>query len=114
MVKSNFGNIPFEFANALAKGKYEQAHSLLSTEMQKEWTPSLLAKEVSEMIDYGSSEITHVEVIEEMSDWDDKETNDAGWAYVAMSGVDYSEGVTVVVCKQDIMLKIREIEWGRP
>ena len=71
-------------------------------------------KELGEMIEYGEGPVSHVEVMNEMTDWPDKKNNDVGWAYVALVGEGFSEAVAVVVSNIDCNLKITSIEWGRP
>jgi len=39
---------------------------------------------------------------------------DFGWVYVAITGTEFNEAVTVVVTDDGGSVKIREIEWGRP
>jgi len=37
-----------------------------------------------------------------------------GFAYVAISGEDYNEAVSVVVAQERARMVIRDLEWGRP
>jgi hypothetical protein len=49
-----------------------------------------------------------------MEDWPNKEEDDIGWAYVALSGDSFSEAATVIMKLEDGRMVIRSIEWGRP
>ena len=113
-VSTKHGKIAFDFATALANSDYTSAHGLLSESLKNEWSSDSLKKEYEEMIEYGEGDVTHIEVMNEMIEWPTKENNDLGWAYVAMSGNDFSEAVAVVICNEKNHLKVREIEWGRP
>lgn len=44
----------------------------------------------------------------------DRETGDLGWVYVAISGEDFNEAVTVIVTRVNGQPHIRSVEWGRP
>jgi hypothetical protein len=66
------------------------------------------------MTGYADGPITHIEVMNAMSEWPTKEENDVGWVYVAMAADDFSEAVAVVVAEENGTLLIRSVEWGRP
>ena len=102
------------FAGALAKENFDKAHDLL-TRTAKEMLPaSALKKQYKEMTDYGSGPATHVEVIRDLSTWSGKQKDDVAWVYVAISGDNFSEAVTVIVTREDGQERIRSVEWGRP
>jgi hypothetical protein len=63
------------------------------------------------MIEYGKSSPEHVEVTNVLDEWSAKESHDNGWAYVAIGGRGYSEGLAVIVTNRGL---IRQIAWGRP
>jgi hypothetical protein len=108
------GKVAFEFATSIANGDFSTAHDFLTEKQKIEWKPEALKEEYNEMIEYGESPIIHIEVMNEMTEWPAKQTNDIGWAYVAMNGEGYGEAIVVVVCNENNQPKIREIEWGRP
>ena len=103
-----------KFARALVEGQFEVAYQLLSCKAKEGFSPLGLKSSFESMIEYGGGPITHVEVMNTLEDWPAKQEEDIGWAYVAVSGDDYSEAVTVVVAREATKSVIREIEWGRP
>ncbi len=107
--KSAHEKIALEFAQALANGEFTSAEALLA-----EIPSPNLAQNYAEMIHYAEEPIDQVEVILEMQAWPAKREHDIGWVYVAMSGLGYSEAVTVIVSDINNSLKITSIEWGRP
>ncbi len=108
------GKVAFEFAKYIVDGNYNAAHCMLDEKLRNEWNPDSLKEEFEDMIDYGEGPVNHIEVMNEMTDWPSEEDNDIGWAYVALSGENFSEAVAVVVCQEVNQFKIKEIEWGRP
>jgi len=112
--RNRYKQFALEFANALVKGSYDSAASMLNEHLSKQWKNESLKKYYNEMIEYGDGAATHVEVMETMDDWPDRKIDDIGWAYVAISGDGFNEAVTVVVSKKDGLYKISDIEWGRP
>ena len=42
------------------------------------------------------------------------EAADLAWVYVAITGAEFNEAITVVVTDENGEGRIREIEWGRP
>jgi hypothetical protein len=55
-----------------------------------------------------------VEIGTTMDDWPARRATDAGWVYVRLGRAVYSEGLVVIITNEEGVLKIREIEWGRP
>lgn len=49
-----------------------------------------------------------------MDDWPGKSETDLAWIYVVIGGNVYSEAVIVVVTEESGVLRVREVEWGRP
>jgi hypothetical protein len=108
------GQVAVTFAEHLTTGRFEDAHAMLSDHLQQQYRPSDLSREYSAMISYGDSAPDIVELIITMDAWPARQTNDLGWAYVAISGDGFSEAVTVVVAQGSVHAHIRELEWGRP
>ena len=94
-MKSSQVIVADRFARALAKGDFDQAHQLLSRGVRQTLSASELRKQYKEMTDYGGGPVTHVEVMEDMASWPGKQKADVAWVYVAMSGNNFSEAVTV-------------------
>jgi hypothetical protein len=107
-----FETMASSFAVALKERRFSDAHQLLCASRQAE----LSADEIQRLIEsvVQTDRVEHVEVIETLTTWPDKQADDVGWAYVAMSGKDFSEAVTVVVCGEQGRLCIRDVVWGRP
>ena len=64
-----------------------------------------------EIADPGPFEVMVMECSDDMPDM---EPNDVAWIYVAISGSEFNEAVTVVVSDVGGKLQISDIEWGRP
>jgi len=108
------GIAALSFARALMSGDYGMAHRMLSASLKHEYDESRLQTEYCEMIDYGDGPADFADVMEVLEDWPARATGDVGWAYVAISGPGYSEGIAVVVNREGDHEAIRQIEWGRP
>jgi len=108
------GQRALKFANALVSGDFGHASEMLSASLRQEYAGSQLRDEYEEMIEYGDGPPDLVEVMNVLEDWPAKEPDDVGWAYVAIAGPGYSEGISVVVNREGEEELIREIEWGRP
>jgi len=105
-----------QFVKALLAADYALAHSYLSPQAQADCSPADLAEHYSTMIEYGSGPAQldgHVHY-EDMADWATRQNGDIGWVYISISGEDFLEAVTVIVCDEQGQPKIRQIEWGRP
>lgn len=114
--KTLVGKIALTFAHALVARDFEAAHILLSSSLTKEWTPKRLEEELTRMVAYGTGQPDQVELIsvDDMWEWQTRQDSDIGWAYVAISGDDFNEAVSVVVSNEGDHRVIRNIEWGRP
>jgi len=84
-MSDQYKKLAVEFAEALASNNFGLAKELLSSECNDD-----LVYELDEMISYGSSPVTEVELMNSMEDWPSKQATDIGWAYVALCG----EGLT--------------------
>lgn len=102
------------FAEALAKGDFDRAHGLLCASAKLMFPPAELKNRYRRMTDYGTGPATEVQVIQELASWPDRQPDDVGWVYVAISGATFSEAVTVIVSRENGDDVIRNIEWGRP
>jgi len=109
-----YGETATRFAQALVAGRYDDAHSMLATNLQTKIARNELRARYEQMVEYGTGPVTVDGFTQAMDDWPDKHDNDAGWVYVSISGEDYAEAVTVIVSVEGEELKIRDIEWGRP
>ena len=109
--------VSLAFAEAIAAGDYELAHTMLSARLQEATSAAQLADDFNLMTSYADCPPAirpELLVMEGMNDWPDKQEGDVGWAYVAMFNNYYSEAVSVVVSHEQGRNVIREIVWGRP
>jgi hypothetical protein len=105
------------FAEALVAGEFQHAHGLLDATLQATSSPDVLRQKFEQMIAYADAPATSVELVVTMEDWPLRQPSDVGWAYVAIEGSGFSEAVTLIVTESSSglrILRIREIEWGRP
>ncbi|UXI67155.1 DUF3887 domain-containing protein [Tahibacter amnicola] len=109
-----YAHTALAFAQHLVAGRFDDAHSLLSAEVQKDLGPEALAAEYETMTSYADSGADHIELMATMESWPDRRKGDLGWAYVSISGDDFAEAVTVVVHDCAGVPRIRLVEWGRP
>ena len=103
-----------QFAEALVGGRYAEAQSLLTSELQKQYSPESLAAQYGEMVSYGDGPATVDGQNAFMDKWPDKQAKDIGWSYISISGEGYGEALTVIVTDENGVPKIRDIEWGSP
>lgn len=108
------GKLAISFANCLVAGQYEEAYSALSPDLQEKLEVADLEHEYAEMTDYGAGPAELTELMATSETWPGREPDDIGWAYVAISGDGFNEGIAVVVSKGSGVPLIRTIEWGRP
>jgi hypothetical protein len=111
---TTFNETATQFANALVQRDYSLAHSLLADALKGELPPDQLQARYEGMIAAYGNPAQAAEVMETLTDWPDKQPGDLGWAYVAISGENFSEAVTLTLADQGGQPAIREIVWGRP
>ena len=99
------------FSRALVAGDFAAAHSLLEDPLSSELSPEQLRMHFQQMTDYWSGPAQRTEIMNALTEWPDRQHDDAGWAYAAILGPDFSEAVAGVVTKRG---RIRKLEWGRP
>lgn len=107
-----------QFGDYLTQADYSTAYTLLSPEIQQQFSPDTLRQTVDAMIDYGSSPIQTAIVMVDclLTEWQypPMEPQDVVWLYISLEGEDFLEAVSVIVCQQGEKLAIRWLEWGRP
>jgi hypothetical protein len=107
-----FSDVAAQFASALVERDYELAHSLLAESLKSHLSSQQLQESFEGMIAQKSN--LSAEVVETLTDWPEKQPNDAGWAYVAINGDEFAEAVTLTLCDEHDTTLIRDIVWGRP
>jgi hypothetical protein len=111
---TQYKEIALQFASAMTKGDFPSAHSWLSQAQKDQLSIDQLKEKFESMIAYSGESAESAEVMETMEEWPQKEANDIGWAYVAISGKSFSEAVTVVVADENGHQVVRDVVWGRP
>jgi len=112
-----YAEVAVEFASALLRGDFEQAHRFLSRKLAEELSPEELREKYFEMFrGYTDETPARIQFDEEFCDeeWPAKQPGDLGWAYVGLLGDNVVEAVTPIVAVEDGRLVVREIDWGRP
>ena len=108
------GIVGFKFANALVRRDFDEAWSMLCTELRLECTTSGLKERYESMISYAQPERPpDVEVLDN-SEVGLGELDARGRVYVALIGDGWSEAVTVTVETIGSGHVITELTWGRP
>jgi hypothetical protein len=103
-----------KFAHALTEGRFDDAQALLVGDQKKSSSAATLKKQYEEMIAYASGPSAHIEVMQTLDTWPEKQRGEVGWVYVAITGDDFSEAISVVVAQEGDLQGICQIEWGRP
>lgn len=111
---NEYSQVAEQFGQALAAGNFVLAHEFLTEETKNEYSPAALEQEVKDMTAYSPGPIFEVEVMSTLEDWPSKRVDEVLWAYVALSGDSYSEGVAVTLANTPAGVRLREIVWGRP
>jgi hypothetical protein len=108
--------VALRFGQLLAGGEYSGAHSLLSKETQKVYSPERLALAVAEMVAYAPGPILEVVLVPEgcAEGWPTKEPGDLASVYLALAGKAFNEAVSAVLMLEDGSVRLRALEWGRP
>lgn len=87
---------------------------MLSTGLKRCATPESLKRNYDQMVEYSNEPATDIHLVTTMTAWPDAQSCDLGWAYVSISGIDFAEAITVVVCEENGSPVIRDLDWGRP
>lgn len=115
-------DIALSFARALVAKEYDEAADMLDASLKKSCSRDVLRKQLEKMIWFEGDEDrwpSSIQVVtaadsSALKDWKWSSPDDFGWAYVAISGIDYCEAVAVMIAKDEQRLAIRDIDWGRP
>ncbi len=113
--QSGQGEAALRFARALSAGRYEEAQRFLSKDLAVRMPVAKIRQRHEEMVSQGEGRRASIVQVMEVSDrWPGREAGDVGWAYVAIAGDSFSEGIAVIVSEESGRSLIRDIEWGRP
>ena len=108
------GRAALAFAHALTDGDFAAAHNQLSTSLKSSLSAEKLKKNYEGMIGAYDSPPSLVGLTTTMDVWPGKQQNDIGWAYLTITGKDWTEAVTVVIASENGSPVVRSLEWGRP
>lgn len=105
-----------QFGDLIAEQKYAAAWERLTKEAQTSITPEGIQAAVAAMIAYGTGPILEAQVVEDaiVETWPGKQPNDLAVVYVALTGENFSEAVTLTLAQYGEGILIRQLEWGRP
>lgn len=110
----DYSSVGLMFTEALVSRDYPRAYAMTAKDYQQRTTLQEMRTAFEAIVPTDWQTAGPVEVVQTMEHWPDKRSSDIGWAYISISGAVYSEGVTVVVVREDETLKIRAVEFGRP
>jgi hypothetical protein len=112
---SDSASLALDFANSLVRGRFADAHGLLSDQLQTLMSVGELQETYQSMVSYFPSAPDQIEVMGENSAWPSQEAGDVAWVYISIaSSTGYGEAVSVVIADDGDRNVIRSIEWGRP
>ena len=111
-----YRSVAQDFGNLLARKQYTAAWKLLTDEAQASITPEDIQSAVTTMIAYAPGQIQEAQIMEDfiLEDWPNKRPGDLAVVYVALTGVSFSEAVTLTLVQAGEDALIRQLEWGRP
>jgi len=106
--------LALEFSRALACRDYRAAYNMTSGEFKSKFSCEEMQGDFELIIpaDWGPAD--PIEIGTTMDDWPGKRANDIEWMYVGIGGDVYSEAIVVVITDEDGVLRVRDVEWGRP
>ncbi len=118
------GAFALAFAEAVAKGHYELAYSMLSGTLQASTSANQIAEDYAAMIGWYECPPEILPEFEVMNVSNEQDSRleistgrtyiSTGGAYVSMSNNYYCEAVSLVMAEEQGRKVIREIGWGRP
>ncbi len=106
--------LAIEFAGALAHREYETAYGMTSSEFKSANSCEEMQKEFESIVPADWGAVDPIEIGMTMDDWPGKHGTDIMWVHVGIGGDVYSEAVIVVITEENGVLRVREVEWGRP
>ena len=106
--------LALEFATRLADRDYSAAHAILSRSERGRLSASRLQVEFETIVPTDWGDVDPIELGPPLPARPDLTSDDVGWFYVSLGGDVYSEGLTLIVCREGDALRIREVEFGRP
>jgi len=106
--------LAIEFVRALANREYVTAYDLTASEFRSVFSCEEMQNEFESIVPEDWGAIDPIEIGTTMDDWPGKLEDDIKWVYVVIGGDMYSEAVVLVTAQQSGILRVRQVEWGRP
>ena len=103
-----------DFAWRLVRSDWKGAHALLNQTLRKQLSAAKLRDNYTDMTSYAETAFSDVEAQPPENNMPDMTDSDVAWVYVAISSEDANEAVTLMICREDGDLRVRDVEWGRP
>lgn len=113
LTDEQYPRLAIEFASALVAGDIARAYAMTSPSYHAGTSLTDMRKSFEEMVE-PIQPLGETHLMNTMVDWPTKMDEDVGWAHVAIDGTGWSEAVSVIVSREDGVLCIRDVEWGRP
>jgi hypothetical protein len=104
------------FAERLADGDFEGARTMLSDSLAGTGAGELrdAFEEMTMFDEVPQDEPVEIIVMMAQDNMPSLEPGDLGWVYVAITGSEFNEALTLIVTEEEGEARIRDIEWGRP
>ena len=105
-----------DFGKLIAMEDYVAAHRMLTRQGQQAWPVDEMKRRSESMRSYAPGPFTDMQVMDEymLEDWPAMQDGDVANIYIALSGDNFCEAVSVIVAQEDSDLRIRDLERGRP
>ena len=106
--------LAIEFVRALANREFVTAYDLTTADFRSACSCEEMQNEFESIVPEDWGVIDPIEIGTSMDDWPGKSKDDIKWVYVVIGGDAYSEAVILVTAQQSGILRVRQVEWGRP
>ncbi len=115
MALSDYEEIGGEFAEALTCREYTSAHNMTTQEYQQRINLLEMIKSFEFFcpIGYEEEEDFEINTGMPMESWSDKYQCKIGWIYISIGGI-HNEALAIKIISEHNILKICDIEFGRP
>ena len=107
-------DMALKYSKLMSSRKYNDAYEMTSKSFKEAFSVKEMQSSFEYMIPNDWGEVIPIEVGETMTNWPAKKLSDIAWVYVILGGDVYSEALTLIVTSEDNILKIRDVEYGRP
>ena len=102
------------FVTALGARDFTAAYALTSATFRQGDSLDAMRDAFEGVVPPDWGPVGPITVGETMTDWPDRQRDDAAWVYVSVGGDMYSEAATMVISREGSDLKVRSVEFGRP